>query len=173
MNDLFVLSKFKLFRKNAPKYSLGFASFIASNIPMGSREVSDRTWNPTVGLNISYKPRYLSLDLSTSYTFNDLQKKVTPYSSKTYAANLAFSGKLPLNSKASKILSPVVEFNYSKTGKNTDANFNKFLFLSGGVSFIYTSFTMEALYQLPVYEFEKIGQMHQIPRWIFGLKHMF
>jgi len=72
MNDLYLLSKFRLFRKNTSKYTFGVAPFIASNVPIGSTEVSDRTWNPEMGLNISFRPRFFSMDLSTSFTFIDV-----------------------------------------------------------------------------------------------------
>ena len=42
INDLFLLLKFKLYRKNTANYVFGIAPHIASNIPIGSKEISDR-----------------------------------------------------------------------------------------------------------------------------------
>lgn len=165
VNDLYVLSKFRLYRKNTSQYALGIAPYVASNIPIGSIEVSDRTWNPGLGLNISFRPRFLSVDLSTSYTFNDVAEKLSSEHINTFNLDLSFSGKIPFKSKSSQIISPVTEFNFS--------GLTDLLFISPGISYMHTSIAFETLYQIPVYESEKAGQMNHTSRWIIGLKYLF
>ena len=165
VNDLYLLSKFRLYRKNTSKYTLGIAPYVASNIPVGSIEVSDRTWNPELGLNISFRPRFLSLDLSTSYTFIDVAEKISTEHINEYNLDISFSGKIPISAKANQIISPVTELNFSGA---TDL-----LFISPGISYMHTSLAIEALYQIPVYESEKAGQMNHTSRWIIGLKYLF
>ncbi len=165
VNDLYLLSKFRLFRKNSSSYSFGIAPYIASNVPIGAKAVSNRTWNPEVGLNISFRPRFLSFDLSTNYTFGDVLEKISADHHNQYHLDFAFSGKIPLNAKSSQIISPVLEFNYSGN--------NNLLFISPGVSYMYSSFAFEALYQIPINESERADQMYQVARWIVGLKYLF
>jgi hypothetical protein len=165
INDLYVLSKFRLFRKNTSKYTFGIAPYLASNIPIGSKEVSERTWNPELGLNVSFRPRFLSMDLSTSYTFIDVAEKVSTEHINGYKLDISFSGKIPIGTKSNQIVSPVTEFNFSGA--------SDLLFISPGVSYMHTYLAIEALYQIPVYESEEPGQMKHTSRWIIGLKYLF
>jgi len=165
VNDFYLLSKFRLFRRNTATYSFGIAPFVASNIPMGSKDVSNRTWNPEIGLNFSFRPRFFSVDLSTRYIFHDVLEKLTTEHNDRYAIDLAFSGKIPINATSSQVISPVVEFNHSSS--------NNLLFISPGASFLSSSFGIEALYQIPVHESEQANQMVQTARWIVGLKYLF
>lgn len=165
INDLYLLSKFRLYRKNTSGYSFGIAPYLATNIPVGSKELSDRTWSPEMGLNISFRPRFLSIDLSTSYIFDDVLEKINTEHNNNYSLDVSFSGKIPLAEKSSQIISPVIEFNYS--GHST------LLFISPGISYMYSFFAIEALFQLPVYESENPGQMKQTSRGIIGIKYLF
>ncbi len=165
VNDFYLLSKFRLYRKNTSIYTLGIAPYVASNIPIGSIEVSDRTWNPEMGLNISFRPRFFSLDLSTSYTFNDVSEKISTEHNNSYNLDISFSGKIPVKSKSNQIISPVTEFNFSRP--------SNLLFISPGISYMHTFLAIEALYQIPVYEAENQGQMTHTSRWIIGLKYLF
>ncbi len=165
VNDLYLLSKFRLYRKNSSNYTFGIAPYVASNIPIGSKEVSDRTWNPEMGLNISFRPRFLSLDLSTSYTFNDVLEKISTEHMNSYNLDISFSGKVPIAAKSDQIISPVTEFNFSGT--------SNLLYISPGISYMHTSFAIELLYQIPVYELENPGQMNHTSRGIIGIKYLF
>ncbi|MCF8218358.1 MAG: hypothetical protein K9I29_02610 [Bacteroidales bacterium] len=172
INDPFLLSKFRLYRKNTAKYTLGIAPYIASNVPVGDIEISSRTWNPEVGLNISFRPRFLAVDISSSYVFYDAGSKLTTENSNKYNLNMAFSGKIPLITK--QILSPVLEFNYFDKGKNNNsAGAVKSLFISPGLIFMHSSLSLEALYQIPVYESDETHLMDQKSRIILGIKYMF
>jgi hypothetical protein len=165
VNDLYLLSKFRLYRKNTSNYTFGIAPYLATNIPIGSKEVSARTWSPELGLNISYRPRFLSLDLSSSYTFNDVLERVSTEQINSYNLDVSFSGKIPIASKSDQIISPVIEFNYSGA--------NDLLFISPGISYMHTSLVIEALYQIPVYQSVNPGQMKQTARGIMGIKYLF
>lgn len=174
INDLYLLSKFRLLRKNTSNYSFGVAPFVASNIPIGSKSISDRTWDPEIGLNISFRPRFLSIDFSTYYTFADATEKLSTNHLNRYNLDVSFSGKIPLTSESNQILSPVLEFNYYQEGKkNNYSSANELLFISPGISYKHSSLAIEALYQIPVYELDKADRMYQLSRWIFGFKYLF
>lgn len=174
MNDLYLLSKFRLYRKNTANYVIGVAPYLASNIPIGKAVISNRTWNPEIGLNISFRPRYLSIDISTSYTFNDALEKLNSEHKNLYKLNIALSGNIPLKAKSSQAISPVLEINYSIEGrKNQVADVSEILFLSPGISYIHSSLIIEGLFQIPVYQFAGVNFSNQQSRWILGLKYMF
>lgn len=173
INDLFLLTKFRLYRKNTANYVFGLASHLASNIPIGSTEISNRSWNPELGLNISFRPRFFAIDVSISYIFSDLSRKLASKPGDILSINTAFSALIPSKSNSSNAISPVLEmtYNYQEAG---DANPSKgLLFLSPGISFIHSSLSLEALVQIPVYQSENVNLMNQNSRYILGVKYMF
>ena len=175
-NDLYVLSKFRLYRKNTANYVLGIAPHIASNVPIGNTDISERTWNPELGLNISFRPRFFSIDISASYTISDVLKQSTIEQGNVLGLNTAFSAIIPLKDKSNNAISPVVEMSYIQKGKNKNDNLpNKdLIFISPGVSFIHSSLVFEGLIQIPVYQTSS-GEdiMNQKNRYIIGMKYMF
>jgi len=173
LNDLFLLSKYRLFRKNTAHYTLGVAPFVASNIPTGAAEVSNRTWNPRIGLNISFRPRFMAVDLSTSYVFYDISDKLSDEASDRFNLNMAFSGVVPLGKSSEQIISPVVEINYASEGHEESQESVQWLFFSPGVTYRYSSLAFDLLYQQPVWETDLSGQMSQQSRWIVGMRYMF
>jgi hypothetical protein len=174
-NDLYVLSKFRLYRKNTASYVLGIAPHIASNIPIGDTEISMRTWNPEIGLNVSYRPRFFAIDISTSYTFIDLLGKSEMNSGNIYEMNVAFSSIHPFKRGGNNAISPVIEINYSNESakRDEDNSSNEILFISPGVSFIHSSLVLEALIQIPVYQRVAENGMNKKSKLIFGVKYMF
>jgi len=150
LNDPFLLTKFRLYRKNTRSYVLGVAPHIASNIPVGSGEVSNRVWSPEAGLNISFRPRFLAVDLSTSYTFTDISARSEGVSGDVFSLNTAFSAFIPVKGMSSTVVSPVMELSYIHKARNRESNVeaNDILFLSPGVSLIHSSLVVEALVQL-------------------------
>jgi hypothetical protein len=173
INDPFILAKFRLYRKNTENYVLGIAPHIASNLPIGSLEISDRTWNPELGLNISYRPRFFSLDISASYILSDVTKKLAVKPGNIFSLNTAFSGLIPLKTRTSSALSPVIELTYSSQSPGGVIPKRDILFVSPGVSFIYANLALEALVQLPIFQEGNMSMMDQNPRLILGLKFMF
>lgn len=173
LNDLYILSKFRLYRKNTANYVFGIAPYIATNVPLGSKEISDRTWNPKLGLNISYRPRFFSIDVSTSYMFSNLSGKQVSKMGNIFSLNTAFSAMIPLKGKLSNAISPVLELTYINEEEDEVNMSTNLIFLSPGISFIHSSLTLEALVQLPIYQTENSNIMSQKMRLILGVKYMF
>ncbi|MEX2369851.1 MAG: transporter [Bacteroidales bacterium] len=173
VNDPYLLAKFRLYRKNTANFTFGMAPYFASNIPVGASEISNRSWDPEVGLNLSFRPRFLAVDISTSYVFNDAMEKINAEHLNKYNFNLAVAGIMPFKKRPDQALSPVIELNYSREGnQNSIVRTRELLFLSPGFSYIISSLFIEALYQVPVYQSERTDLMTQRPRWILGLKYM-
>lgn len=173
INDLFLLTKFRLYRKNTASYVFGLASYIASNIPIGSTEISNRSWNPELGLNISFRPRFFAIDVSTSYIFNDMSNKLASKPGDMFSFNTAFSALIPLKNNSNNAISPVLEMTYTYQGEGDANPSNGLLFLSPGISFIHSSLSLESLVQIPVYQSESVNLMNQKSRLILGIKYMF
>lgn len=174
LGDLYFLLKFKLLRKNTATYTFGIAPFLASNIPIGSKEVSNQIWNPEIGLNFSFRPRFISIDLSTYYTFIDASNKLSDKYRSKYNIDLSFSYKIPIKSQATQLLSPTLEFNYSNEIQANALLSNKeVLFVSPGISYINSSIAIEILYQHPTFQQKKDNDLQQTHRWIIGFKFLF
>ena len=171
-DDLFFMSKFRLYRKNTASYTIGVAPYIGSNVPVGNEKLSNRTLNPVAGVSISFRPRFFSVDFSTSYVVGNILNENVTVDGDIFNMNAAFSAIVPLGNDA---LSPVIELNYQKSGVNSDnsAFSADFLFLSPGASYIHGSLVFEALAQFPVYQTTMVNGMRQNPRLIVGVKYMF
>jgi hypothetical protein len=173
INDLFLLTKFRLYRKNTAKYVLGLSTFIASNIPIGSTKISNRSLNPEFGLNISFRPRLFFIDFSASYMLSDLSGKLASKPGNKLSINSAFSTLIPLKSNSSNAISPVLETTYTYQSEGDANPSNELLFFSPGISFIHSALSLEALVQIPVYQSENVNLMNQNSRLILGIKYMF
>lgn len=172
-NDPFLLSKFRLYRKNTASYTLGVAPFLASNIPVGADAISDGSWNPEAGVNISFRPRFMAVDLSVAYRLNDVLDKEPDSFSHQVNIDLALSGMIPIKNSSQQAFSPVLEINFTTRGSSIDDNPAQWLFVSPGGTYRYSSFAFDLLYQLPAYQTDRAGQMTQMSRWIAGVRYMF
>ena len=173
-NDPTVLLKVKIYRKNTANYVLGIAPYFASNIPVGNTEISSRTWNPELGLSMSFRPRFLSIDFTGSFTFIDAVNKTENRESNNLSINIAFSSIIPIDNYNTAI-SPVLESTFNKEF-NSHGNKNsgpEVLFLSPGIMFIKSSLILETLYQIPVYQQTNSQEMESKSRFIAGLRYMF
>lgn len=171
-NDPFLLTKYRLYRKNTADYTLGVAPFLASNIPVGAEEISNGAWNPRAGVNISFRPRFMAADLSVAYVFTDISNEVADAPSNEVYIDLALSGMIPLKNSSQQAISPVLEVNFASEGSKVGKS-EKWLFISPGATYRYASFAFDLLYQMPVYETDRDGQMSQQARWITGFRYMF
>jgi len=173
-NDLYLLMKIKVFRENTRDYILGIAPYIASNIPIGNSEISERTWDPAIGISMSWRPRPYSIDLTSSYTLTDAFNKSEGQEKDDLSLNLAFSSTMPIKNSTLAI-SPVIEFNYFKeinTNDNKSKN-QEVLFLSPGVMLIKSSIIVEVLYQNPFSQKTNESLMKSKSRILLGLRYMF
>lgn len=171
LNDSYLLFKLKVYRKNTEKYIFGIAPYIASNIPIGNSEISERTWNPDFGLSISYRPRPWSIDFTSSYSLIDVLNKTDISERNNLSLNIAFSSVIPF--KNSNIaLSPVFELTYNKE-LGDGINSQELLFLSPGLMFIKSSIILEVLYQNPIFQQSNESLMKSKSRYLIGLRYMF
>lgn len=173
-NDPFVLLKIKVYRENTAHYVLGIAPYFASNVPVGNEEISDRTWNPEVGLSMSFRPRFWSIDFTTSYTVNDALNKTEVQEIDNLSINLAFSSIIPFEN-SNMAISPVLELTFNKEFNSNvrESTKQEILYISPGLTFIKSSLMLEALYQFPVFQRTDAQIMKSKSRFVAGLRYMF
>jgi len=173
-NDAYILLKFKVYRENTANYVLGIAPYFASNIPVGNPDISEKTWNPELGLSMSYRPRFWSIDFASSYTLKDVLNKTEDQESDNLSLNVAFSSIIPLEN-SNIAISPVFELTFNKE-LDTNVHESKnpeVLFLSPGLKFIKSSIVFEVLYQNPIYQQTNESLMKSKSRILIGLRYMF
>lgn len=175
MMDPLLLAKFRLYRKNTAAWVLGIAPHLATNLPLGFAGMAENTWKPELGLNISFRPRFLSFDLSTVYQVNDLFAQSASYNGQMIRVNAAFASVFPVSANGELAVAPVVEMNYLHTGnQGVDRSmYSNLLFVSPGTSLITNFGAIEMLLQVPLYQEDLFGDMEQQMRLITGLKFMF
>lgn len=173
-NDAFILLKYKVYRENTANYVIGIAPYIASNIPIGNADISDRTWNPEFGLSMSYRPRFWAIDFTSSYTLKDALKKTDDQESDNLSLNVAFSSIIPLKN-SNLAFSPVLELTYNKEFNSNvkESKKQEVMFFSPGLTFIKSSLILEALYQIPVFQQTNVSLMKSKSRILIGLRFMF
>ncbi len=173
-NDPFILLKIKAFRKNTSEYTFGIAPTIATNIPVGDNQVSNKIWSPKAGINCSFRHHFWLFDLNISYTFQDINNKATKSYNDILNINSAFSRLIPFKNNSDMLIAPVVEFSYLHefNTENTGIFTAKKLYGSPGFKFVYSSFIFEALYQIPLYQYTSEAVMKSRGNFIVGIRYM-
>ena len=174
--DAYLLSKFKVYRKNTANYVFGVAPFLATNIPVGSKVFSSRVWKPEIGISVSFRPRFWQLDFTSSYTKPQPFGKEAVGLTSNAQANISISHLIAFNNNPNFTVSPVAEFSYiaQLAGHlNPSRTVQAQLFASPGIQVVYHSFVLEALYQKPVYQY--VGEMGMANKrnLVLGTKIMF
>ena len=173
--DPLLLAKLRLYRKNTAYWVLGVAPHLATNVPIGLSGMDTRRWNPEIGMNTSFRPRFLSFDLSAVYQVYDLFAQNEFSGGGEFRVNSAFSSVVPVTAGGEIAIAPVLEMNYfRRNNRETDGSlFQQLLFVSPGASFISSLLTLEMLLQVPVYQHDPVSNTDQGARIIAGLKLMF
>lgn len=173
--DPLLLAKFRLYRKNTANWVLGLAPHLATNMPIGLSGMNTRSWNPEIGMNTSFRPRFLSFDLSAVYQLHDVFAQHESIGGGEFRVNSAFSSVVPVTREGEIAIAPVLEMNYlrSNNGEMDRSLFQQLLFVSPGASLISSILTLEMLLQVPVYQEDPVSNTDQGARIIAGLKLMF
>lgn len=174
IDDFYLLSKLKIYRKNTAKYSFGIAPFIATNIPIGNSNLSSKTWNPEIGLSISIRPRFWSFDFNTSYRMNDITDISETVLKNNFECHFSAAHQIVFNQNSSFSVFPVIESSYIKQNATPGSKLNfERLFISPGIQVMYKNYMIEALYQQPVYQDINSDAMKVKYNFILGTKVLF
>jgi hypothetical protein len=180
-DDLFVLGKYKLYRRNTREYTFGIAATLGLEFPTGADDFSSETWDLKPGLFTSWRSGPWASDFSVAYKWNgfadDGKNGVDP--GDKLSVDLALAHQFSIGEKADMSLTPVLELNYEHlssdrlSGSDVANTGESLFFLSPGIKFTKSSFIMEALVQFPVWQDQDGSQLEQGTRFIVGSRFMF
>ncbi len=179
-DDLFVLAKYKLYRRNTREYTFGIASTLGLEFPTGDDDFGSETWDLQPGLFTSWRSGPWASDFSISYKWNgfadDGRNGINP--GNELSVDLALAHQLSIGEKADMSVTPVLEFNYKHllpdrlSGDIANTGESLF-FVSPGIKFTKSSFIFEVLVQFPVWQDQEGSQLKQGTRFIIGTRFMF
>ncbi len=181
LGDFFMLGKYKIYRQNTPKYTLGLASTLGLELPTGNDDFTSETWDVEPGIFASWRAGPWASDASMSYKWNGFADRgrggVNP--GDEFSANLALAHQFSIGEKADKAIAPVLEFSYKHilsdrlNGRDVSHTGESLLFISPGIKFTKSSLILEALIQIPVWQDQEGSQLEQGTRLIVGVRYMF
>jgi hypothetical protein len=180
-DDLFVLGKYKLYRRNTREYTFGIASTLGLELPTGDDDFGSETLDLEPGLFTSWRSGPWASDFSIAYKLNGFADRgkngLNP--GNELSVDLALAHQFSIGEKADMSLTPVLEFNYkhmlpdSFSGHNVSNTGECLFFVSPGLKFTKSSFILEALLQFPVWQDQEGNQLKQGTRLIVGTRFMF
>jgi hypothetical protein len=180
--DLFVMGKFKIYRRNTQNYTFGMAATIGIEAPTGSEAFSSKTWDLQPGLYFSWRRGSLGSDVSISYAWNGFVNKgqdgaVNPGNEFAFDWAVSYQFSPGMNSRIS--MAPVLEVSYKNISsdrlnrRDLENSGESILYISPGFKFTMSSLILEALLQLPVAQNRNGIQMERNATLLFGLRYMF
>ena len=179
--DLFIMGKFKVFRRNHVNYTLGLAATLGIEVPTGSDGFSSETWDLQPGLYFSWRRGSLGSDVSMTYTLNGFadkgQNNMNP--GNELAVDWAASYQFSLGESSMISIAPVIEVSYRDLSpdrlnlQDIENSGESLLFFSPGMKVTLSSFILEALVQIPVVQNRNGVQIERNATWLFGMRYMF
>lgn len=180
-DDLFVLGKYKLYRRNTPDYTFGIASTLGLEFPTGADPFTSETWDLQPGLYTSWRSGPWATDFNIAYKWNGFADRgeggLNPGDELSLDWALAY--QFSIGEKAHASLAPVLELSYKNIGSDRlhsedVANTGESVFyLSPGIKYTTSSFILEALLQVPVWQDQKGSQLERGMSVICGVRYMF
>ncbi len=181
LGDLFVLGKYKLYRRNTREYTFGIASTLGLEFPTGDDDFGSETWDLQPGIFTSWRSGPWASDLSVAYKWNGFADRgkngLNP--GNELSVDLALAHQFSIGGKADTSLAPVLEFNYKHilpdrlSGHDVSNTGESLFFISPGIKFTKSSLILEALLQIPVWQNQKGSQLKEGTRLIVGTRFMF
>lgn len=181
LDDLYILGKYKLYRRNTRDYTLGIAPTLALELPTGDDDFTSDTWDLEPGLFASWRSGPWASDFSVAYKWNgfadDSRAGLNP--GDELSVDLALARQFSIGGSSDASIAPVLEFSYRHvspddiSGHDVSNTGESLFFFSPGVKFTKLSFILEALMQIPTWQDQKGSQLEQGNRFILGARYMF
>jgi hypothetical protein len=181
LGDFFVLSKYKIYRRNTPKHVFGVAATLGFEMPTGTDTFTSGTWDLEPGLYCSWRRNRLGSDFSVAYKWNgfadDGPGGANP--GDEVALDWAIAYQFIVGQEANTSLAPVLEASYRNilpdriSTSDIENTGESVMYLSPGIKFTRSSLILEGLAQIPVSQNQKGDQLEQGMRGLLGLRYMF
>lgn len=181
LDDLFVMGKYKLYRRNTSSYIFGSAVTFGLGAPTGAGAFTSDTWDLRPGLYLSWRRGSYASDFNATYTwkgFADDAKNGTDPGDEL-ALDWAIAYQFSIGEKSRLSLTPVAELSYRyispdhQNGNWIDNTGESILLLSPGIKFTRSSLILEALLQIPVSQEQRGLQMKRANSGLVGVRYMF
>ena len=181
LGDLFILAKYRAYRRNTPDYTLGIAPTIGLEFPTGGDSFTSETWDLNTGLYISGRSGPWAIDLNIAYAWNGFadQGENGRDPGDELSLDLALAHQFSIGEKARVALAPVFELNYKQIGvdqqggQDISNTGNSILYLSPGIKFSTSSTIIEALLQVPAWQDQEGSQLERNIGILIGVRFMF
>ena len=179
--DLYIFAKYKVFRINTRSYTIGISPLLGVDIPTGSKEVSNHSWNLKVGLSASGRSGKWALDLNLGYGLRGFAgvAETEPEPGNDLGLNLAFARQFPVGSSGNVSLAPVLEITWfgSSPDKSDGVemlNSGETIFsLAPGLKYTVDDLIIEGLVRFPVTQDQKGMQLEAGAMFLLGVRRMF
>ncbi len=179
--DLFLLAKYGIYRRNTPEYTFGVATTLGLELPTGADAFTSETWDIKPGLYMSWRKGPWGSDFSTAYAWNGFADEsshgINP--GDELSLDWALAHQFSIGEKADVSLSPVIELSYKNispdrlNGHNVSDTGESVFYLSPGIKFTKSSFILEALAQIPVWQEQEGSQLKRGTGVLVGIRFMF
>lgn len=179
--DLFVLAKARAYRRNTPEYTLGISPTIGLEFPTGHDFFSSETCDLNLGLYFSGRRGPWAADFNIAYIWNGFadRGKGGKDPGDEVSLDLAFARQFSFGGQGYASLAPVLELTYKHIwsdqlrGHDMPSTGESFMYLSPGIKYSTSSFVLEALIQIPVWQHQRGSQPEQNVGIIVGTRFMF
>lgn len=179
--DLFLIAKYKIFRRNTPGYILGIATTLGVEIPTGTDAFSSKSWDLQPGLYLSWRKGPLASDFNASYKWNSFidSRRDDIDAGDELALDWAIAYQFSFREESDVSLTSVVELSYrdikpnSHSGKDLKDSGENFLYLSPGLKLTRSSLIIEALIQIPILQDNNRELLKRKLGGLLGIRLMF
>ena len=181
VGNLGVMVKYGIYRRNTQDSTFGVAALLGFGIPTGAEDISTDTWNMKPGIYLSWRGRPWAADMSVAYNWNSFTgKRSNGFDpGDELAMDMAVSYQFSFGEKAKVALAPVLEFSFLKltrdhmNGLDIADTGESVLLLSPGIKLVVSSFVLESLLQVPVWQKQEGLQLKRTAGLLFGIRWMF
>ena len=180
-DDLYVLAKYKAYRRNTRSYTFGIAPTLALGMPTGSDEFSSDTWDIATGLYFSWRSGVWSADLSGAYRWNGVAERdrAVAVPGDVFSLDAALSYQHSIGGSAFASLIPVLEMNLENAqssragGEGVPDTGGSALYISPGLKYATPSVILEALVRVPAAWSQNGAQPDPALGLLFGIRLLF
>ncbi|UCE18678.1 MAG: transporter [Gemmatimonadota bacterium] len=179
--DLFILGKYKLYRRNTESYTFGMSATLGLEFPTGNDPFTSSTWDATGGFYTSYRRGAWALDANVAYVWNGLMRKHndTRDPGDELSFDWAIAHQISMGDHARAALAPVLELSYKNYasddahGSDVPNTGESIFFLAPGLKCTLSSIILEGLLWVPLWQ-DQIGtQMEREVGFLIGTRYMF
>jgi len=176
--DLFVLAKYRAFRRNTPDYTIGIAPLLALDIPTGEKPFTSDAWDLKTGIFISGRSGPWASDWNLTFTLNGIAGDNDRVRSEATEVVGAFARQIAFGGEARTAFAPVIEVAYSNITANRISDEKQtnsgesYITVSPGAKLTISSVILEALLRIPVWQNQLGIQTEMDVGALFGVRVM-